>query len=293
MYFTLHLIKKMTSQLFYLHAKGNFFLALCECFLWFLWSSLCMCIENITSVIPRFSVKKCNAWAFMCLTNPQSVYQSNALGVCIKASPGYCFFIIQTQMSPFFTCTSSYQDLWSLIAYSLRMHLISSPLAISKRPHSWMLQNNSELCVHALFCVCACVFMHLCCMCVCVSLVSAAVQECRSESMMANTHHILNQTNPSSLLSCLKSLSLSHRTINTFASPQICFPALFFFISRRKKMFATSSRLCDVALYFVHSCRPHNSGRWILKHSQGPAREGRFEVLMTRWGLNKAPLWAG
>lgn len=138
--------------------------------------------------------------------------------------------------------------------------------------------------------LCVCVCICVACVCVCVSLVSVAVQECRSESMMANTHHILNQTNPSSLLSCLKSLSLSHRTINTFASPPNLFSWSFFSISRRKKMFATSSRLSDVALYFVHSRRPHNSGRWILKHSQGPAREGRFEVLMVGWGLNKAPL---
>lgn len=70
--------------------------------------------------------------------------------------------------------------------------------------------------VYMCVCVCAAV-LH-----VCVSLVSAAVQECRSESMIANTHHILNQTNPSSLLSCLESLTPHYK--------YLCFPPKFVFL---------------------------------------------------------------
>lgn len=236
-------------------------------------------VSVIASVMSSFSVVKCKAWVFI----------SQIHWVCECRPPEF------TARSIFDTHSmhslSSCRDLLILIADRLRMHLISSPLrgmiarGLIHESSLFIVQTRDKanrnraaesfgaayLCMHFF---CACVSMHLCCMCVCVSLVSAAVQECRSESMMANTHHTLNQTNPSSLLSCLKSLSLSHRTINTFASPPNLFSSSFFSVSRRKRMFATSSRLSDVALYFVHSHRPHNSGRWILKHSQGPAREG-------------------
>lgn len=122
--------------------------------------------------------------------------------------------------------------------------------------------------------VCACftrVCVQLCCMCVCLWL---ALQSRNVAASLWSQIHTTFWIKPIPRHYCLVS-NLSHRTINTFASPPNLFSSSFFSVSRRKKMFATSSRLSDVALYFVLLLRPHNSGGWILKHSQGPAWEGK------------------
>lgn len=121
------------------------------------------------------------------------------------------------------------------------------------------------ICVHALF-LHVCVSMHLCCMCVCVCLSPGM-----SQRVYDGKHTPHFETNQSLVITVLSQISLAltpHYKYLCFPS-KFVFLVFFFSISRRKKMFAASSRLSDVALYFVHSCRPHNSGRWILKHSQG------------------------
>lgn len=126
---------------------------------------------------------------------------------------------------------------------------------------------------------CVSVCMHFFCMCVCPCICVACVCVCLSPGMSQrvydgkHTPHF--ESNQSLVITVLSQISLALTPHYKYlCSPsKFVFLVFFFPISRRKKMFATSSRLSDVALYFVHSCRPHNSGRWILKNILRARRE--------------------